>query len=157
MKIGLAILAIVVVGLTILLGVLALDDFALRRQLARERGKVEAAKSELDGKMQSTSSQLVVARAEVARLTNELAFPIRITLKRTSGGIYLADIFNTSNQALAVSLSYSNTYAQKSRSFQFSLPPGFSRDIAHLGWNVSADDLLYVSCPGYQPVKRVMP
>jgi hypothetical protein len=161
MKIGIAIPGVVVAFLIILLGALGLDDFALRRQLAREHGKAQAeiarGKSELDGKMQSTSSQLATARAEVARLNNELAFPIHITQKKAAAGRYLVQIFNSSSETVPVSVTYSNTFARKGRSFEFELSPGFSRDIGRLdGWTASNGDLLQLSCPGFQPIKRVM-
>src|SRR5436190_7000390 len=121
MKIALAIMAATVFFLILVVASLGLDDLGLRRQLARERARVDATKSELDGKMQSASTQLVLARAEAARLTNELAFPIQITQRKAATGGYIIQIFNSSRETLPVSVSYSNSVARKGRTVEFEL------------------------------------
>jgi hypothetical protein len=158
MKLAIALLAVAVGFLVIVLAALGLDDFALRHQLARERTKMTAAKSELDGKMQSASTQLVLAREETARLTNELSFPIRLIQKKTANGACVIQIFNNSNETVPVSVTYSNTFARKGRSFEFEVMPGFSRDISHLeGWTAREGDWLQLRCPGFQPITRILP
>jgi hypothetical protein len=158
MKVAIALLTAAVGLLVVLLAALGLDDFALRHQLARERAKGNATKSELDGRMQSASTQLVLARAEAARLTNELSFPIRLTQKKTANGASVIQIFNNANEAVTVSVTYSNTFARKGKSFEFELIPGFSRDISRLdGWTAREGDWLQLRCPGYQPITRILP
>ena len=153
MKIGIALLAVVTFVLLIVSGLLFVDDYRVRQQLNREREEI---KSEMREQVEQVNNELSAARAEVARLNNEIAFPIQITQKKAAAGNnYLVQIFNKSDQTLPVTVTFSNATLKRWKNFEVDLSPGFSRDISRVeGWTAAVGDSLHVACPGSQPVKR---
>ena len=146
MKMGIVAMGAIAIALLGLCAILALDDFRLRQQLYVERQQtrkeISTATADMRDKVATASNQVIAARTEMARLNNELVFPIHITQKKmASGNGYTVQVFNNSDQTVPVTVMFTNATSKRSKNFDFELSPGFSREIGRMdGWTAASGD-----------------
>jgi hypothetical protein len=139
---------------------LGYDDFHLRSQVKHEQQEAESARNEADHKIKSglaqLTGQLEEAKEKIARLNNEIAFPIEIACKKSHGGnTYSVELLNTTTNVLPVTVTFTNPALHKGVNFIVKLTAGFSREVSQLeGWSAAAGDSLQVECPGFLPITR---
>ena len=137
MKIG--IMIVVILAFAALSGWLFFDNVRLHVQYNRLQGE---GPKQMRAQLAATSNEVIAAKAEISRLNNEIAFPIRLTCKKgTAGKGYSIQVFNNSDQLQVVSITVSNAAQKKSKALDFQLNAGFSQEISHLiGWQVASND-----------------
>ena len=161
MKTGILVAAVAgVLGLGGLSGWLIYQNLQLDKQL-KEKGqqlaKVQSeAERQIMARLAAAGSQLAEAKEEIARLNNEIQFPIEITCKKSTAGPSV-QLLNTFTNLLPVTVTFSNAKLKKSRTLTIELGPGFSRELSRPeGWAVATGDVVQVGCSGYLPVTRAI-